>query len=446
MPPRKLIVVRRGRSPLSRHHPYKHHRLVCTTQRAPTRLDVDSPQPGGVAVQNSPAGAATASDARKEDEDRRPTPSPPAPAPTVTPTPVCPAASGDLTTPAIVGDKYLLLDQVEGSTLYRCVDIHTREEYVAKVLSPEAGRVMVNAHLRMSPHPHVSPLSEVVWGGGGDGGEEAAVPPRVYLLLPPAPGGDLHSHVRSRRRLKESEARRLFRQMAAAVRDCHHSGVVLRDLKLRKFVFADKHRTHLRLESLEDAVVIGEGEAAPRSVDFSSYSPAFPSSYTCPGAWDAEEEPQLDDRLEEKRGCPAYVSPEILRSGEKYSGRAADMWSLGVVLYTMLVGRYPFNDSEHASLFAKISRGRFGLPESMSPRARCLVRSLLRRDPKERLSAADVLLHPWLAPCVDGKAREEDEEEEVDGPGAETKVLRRLASPRNGRDRDQTVPDWTGGD
>ncbi|KAL1124640.1 hypothetical protein AAG570_001264 [Ranatra chinensis] len=122
-------------------------------------------------------------------------------------------------------------------------------------------------------------------------------------------------------------------------------------------------RTELKLESLEDAVVLEDGE---------------------------------DDVLQDKRGCPAYVSPEILRSHARYSGRAADMWSLGVILYTMLVGRYPFNDSEHASLFMKISRGHFVVPECLSSKAKCLIRSLLRRDPEERLTAEDVLIHPWL--------------------------------------------------
>ena len=64
-------------------------------------------------------------------------------------------------------------------------------------------------------------------------------------------------------------------------------------------------RTTLRLESLEDAVVL-ESE---------------------------------DDLLTDKHGCPAYVSPEILRTNSQYSGRAADMWGLGVMLYTLLVGR-----------------------------------------------------------------------------------------------------------
>lgn len=66
------------------------------------------------------------------------------------------------------------------------------------------------------------------------------------------------------------------------------------------------HRDSIKLETLEDAVVLEDSD---------------------------------NDELQDKRGCPAYVSPEILRSHARYSGRAADMWSLGVILYTMLVGR-----------------------------------------------------------------------------------------------------------
>jgi tribbles-like protein len=54
--------------------------------------------------------------------------------------------------------------------------------------------------------------------------------------------GDLHSYVRDRRRLKEEEASRLFGQIVSAVDECHENGIILRDLKLRKFVFKDKER------------------------------------------------------------------------------------------------------------------------------------------------------------------------------------------------------------
>ena len=72
------------------------------------------------------------------------------------------------------------------------------------------------------------------------------------------------------------------------------------------FSFNFISRTHIKLESLEDAIVLDN---------------------------------PTEDLLHDKRGCPAYVSPEILRANTTYSGKAADMWSLGVILYTMLVGR-----------------------------------------------------------------------------------------------------------
>lgn len=274
---------------------------------------------------------------------------------TVDQTPLSPNQTGDeggfQVQPTIVADKYLLLDQVEGSSLVRCVDVNTQEELVCKVV-PRDSHALISAHYRLDSHARVAALHEVLVGSR-----------YLYLVFARA-HGDLHSYVRCRKRLRESEARRLFRQIAETVQVCHRNGIVLRDLKLRKFVFADEQKTELKLESLEDAVLLEEPES---------------------------------DWLHDKRGCPAYVSPEILKVGAQYSGKAADMWSLGVILYTMLVGRYPFNDSEHASLFAKICRGHFVIPECLSARARCLIRSLMRREPSERLTSEDIFHHPWLA-------------------------------------------------
>lgn len=107
-----------------------------------------------------------------------------------------------------------------------------------------------------------------------------------------------------------------------------------------------------------------------------------------------------DDSLSDKHGCPAYVSPEILNANGSYSGKAADVWSLGVMLYTILVGRYPFHDVEPSSLFSKIRRGQFSIPETLTPKARCLIRSILRREPAERLTSREILDHPWFSASV----------------------------------------------
>ncbi|CAG5891842.1 unnamed protein product [Menidia menidia] len=124
-------------------------------------------------------------------------------------------------------------------------------------------------------------------------------------------------------------------------------------------------RKHVRLESLEDCRVLEN-----------------------PGS----------DSMSDTHGCPAYVSPEILSGAAPYSGKMADMWSLGVMLYTMLAGRYPFHDPDPAALFSKIRRGQCCLPEGLSPGARCLLQSLLRKEPPERLTAAELLAHPWFRP------------------------------------------------
>ena len=67
--------------------------------------------------------------------------------------------------------------------------------------------------------------------------------------------------------------------------------------------------------------------------------------------------------------------------------------------------RYPFHGQEHQGLFAKIRRGQFSLPDSISSRARCLIRCLLRKNPDERLTTEDVLIHPWITQAKERPSR-----------------------------------------
>ncbi|XP_062406655.1 tribbles homolog 2 [Sardina pilchardus] len=270
--------------------------------------------------------------------------------------------------------NYLLLEPLAGDHVFRAAHLHTGEELVCKVFDIRRYQESLAAYFALGAHQHINQIVEILLGET-----------RAYVFFERS-HGDMHSFVRSCKRLREEEAARLFRQIAAAVAHCHEHGLVLRDLKLRKFVFKNEERSLVKLESLEDTHLL-EGS---------------------------------DDSLSDKHGCPAYVSPEILNGGGRYSGKAADVWSLGVMLYTILVGRYPFHDVEPGSLFSKIRRGHFSLPETLSPKARCLIRSLLRRQPSERLTARELLDHPWFAawagptaPPAGGHGRAEREHDQA---------------------------------
>lgn len=234
--------------------------------------------------------------------------------------------------------------------VYKALDSVSQDELVCKVV--EIGKYLETfaANFALEPHDNVKPVQEVLLGDA-----------HAYVFFPPS-HGDMHMYVRNQRKLKEGEASRLFYQMVSGIAHCHEHDIVLRDLKLRKFTFQDHEMSHVVLESLEDASILQNG----------------------------------DDSLCDKHGCPAYVSPEILNATSSYSGKCADIWSLGVILYTMLVGRYPFHDKDPSVLFGKIRQGKFTVPDSVSPQAKCLIRSLMRVEPSERLTAQEVLEHPWF--------------------------------------------------
>ncbi|XP_051526238.1 tribbles homolog 1-like [Myxocyprinus asiaticus] len=246
--------------------------------------------------------------------------------------------------------QLLLVPLTDRPGVHSALDMDTGEELVCKVFDMSQYQQKISSYSMLSKHKNIAQIKDIVLGE------------RKAYVFQEKDFGDMHTFVKSSKRLPEDLASKLFFQVASAVNHCHQVGIVLGDLKLRKFVFSNEKRTHLMLEGLEDSHILS-GE---------------------------------DDSMCDTHGCPAYVSPEILNGGGSYSGKQADAWSLGVMLYTMLVGRYPFHDPDPATLFSKIRRGTYCLPEGLSLRARCLLRSLLRKDPSERLTAAEVLIHPWF--------------------------------------------------
>ena len=98
-------------------------------------------------------------------------------------------------------------------------------------------------------------------------------------------------------------------------------------------------------------------------------------------------------------GTPAYVAPEIIK--EKPYGLEVDMWSCGVIVFILLGGYPPFDDSDGvAAMYATIKAGKYSFDDrywgSVSPEAKSFIKSLLQVDPSKRPSATAAMNHDWF--------------------------------------------------
>ncbi|XP_007904956.1 serine/threonine-protein kinase 40 isoform X2 [Callorhinchus milii] len=168
---------------------------------------------------------------------------------------------------------------------------------------------------------------------------------------------NLQHYVIKEKRLSERETIAIFYDVVRVVEALHKKNIVHRDLKLGNMVL--NKRTH--------------------RITITNF---------CLGKHLVSE----DDLLKDQRGSPAYISPDVL-SGRPYRGKPSDMWALGVVLFTMLYGQFPFYDSIPQELFRKIKAAEYTIPEDcrVSENTVGLIRKLLLLDPQQRLTATEVL-------------------------------------------------------
>uniref|UniRef100_A0A182NUR8 Serine/threonine-protein kinase 40 n=1 Tax=Anopheles dirus TaxID=7168 RepID=A0A182NUR8_9DIPT len=95
--------------------------------------------------------------------------------------------------------------------------------------------------------------------------------------------------------------------------------------------------------------------------------------------------------LFDQRGSPAYISPDVL-GGKPYRGKPSDMWALGVILYTIVFGKFPFLDTTPTALFRKIREADYTIPSgfNITNETRSLINRMLTLNPDERLTATEV--------------------------------------------------------
>jgi serine/threonine protein kinase len=101
------------------------------------------------------------------------------------------------------------------------------------------------------------------------------------------------------------------------------------------------------------------------------------------------------ERMREQCGTPAYIAPEILKD-RGYYGYGADIWSAGVVLYSMLYGTVPFKANNMSELHNMIIKAKYSLKDEISAEAKNLIKGMLEKDPRKRLNEVQILNHEWF--------------------------------------------------
>ncbi|KAL1654920.1 hypothetical protein SLS61_002669 [Didymella pomorum] len=204
-------------------------------------------------------------------------------------------------------------------------------------------------HHRQFIHPHIARLYEVI-----------VTEELVWLVLEYCPGDELYNYLLQKGALEPPKVQRIFTQLVGAVSYVHNKSCVHRDLKLEN-ILLDKH-----------------GDV--KLCDF-----GFTREYE-----------GKSNYLQTWCGTVCYSAPEMLK-GEKYAGEKVDVWSLGIILYALLVGELPFDDDDEMVTKMKILKEEPTYPDNFPPQARELCQSLLSKRPILRPTLAEVLQNPWLA-------------------------------------------------
>jgi serine/threonine protein kinase len=190
---------------------------------------------------------------------------------------------------------------------------------------------------------------------------------KIFIVLELVTGGELFDKIVSEGRFSEEMARFYFNQLVEGVSYCHSLGVCHRDLKPENLLLDEQGNLKISDFGLS-ALYVGDadGDGASRT-----------------------------ELLHTTCGTPNYVAPEVL-ADRGYEGKKADVWSIGVILYVLLAGFLPFDESTIVALFAKIQAADFTYPSWFSAEVRSLLDSILVADPKQRVTLTEVSTHPWV--------------------------------------------------
>ncbi|XP_064484711.1 MAP/microtubule affinity-regulating kinase 3-like isoform X12 [Ornithodoros turicata] len=201
--------------------------------------------------------------------------------------------------------------------------------------------------MKMLDHPNIVKLYQVI-----------ETEKTLYLVMEYASGGEVFDYLVAHGRMKEKEARAKFRQIVSAVQYCHQKRIIHRDLKAENLLL--------------------DGEMNIKIADF-----GFSNEFV-PGM-----------KLDTFCGSPPYAAPELFQ-GKKYDGPEVDVWSLGVILYTLVSGSLPFDGANLKELRERVLRGKYRIPFYMSTDCENLLKKFLVLNPAKRATLEAIMKDKWM--------------------------------------------------
>eukprot|EP00931_Biecheleriopsis_adriatica_P011447 TRINITY_DN112538_c0_g1_i1.p1 TRINITY_DN112538_c0_g1~~TRINITY_DN112538_c0_g1_i1.p1 ORF type:complete len:334 (-),score=97.02 TRINITY_DN112538_c0_g1_i1:44-1045(-) len=182
----------------------------------------------------------------------------------------------------------------------------------------------------------------------------------IFMLLEYIVGGEFFTHLRKAGRFENELSMFYSAQIAAIFEYCHHLDIVYRDLKP------------------ENILINGDGYVKLTDFGFAK---------------------QIEHRTYTLCGTPEYIAPEVLLN--KGHGKPVDWWTLGILIYEMVVGYPPFVDEDPMGIYQKILAGKITFPKIFNKEAKSLVKKLLTADLGKRYGnlkagADDIKTHKWF--------------------------------------------------
>ncbi|XP_014348400.1 MAP/microtubule affinity-regulating kinase 3a isoform X3 [Latimeria chalumnae] len=201
--------------------------------------------------------------------------------------------------------------------------------------------------MKILNHPNIVKLFEVI-----------ETEKTLYLVMEYASGGEVFDYLVAHGRMKEKEARAKFRQIVSAVQYCHQKYIVHRDLKAENLLL--------------------DADMNIKIADF-----GFSNEFT------------VGNKLDTFCGSPPYAAPELFQ-GKKYDGPEVDVWSLGVILYTLVSGSLPFDGQNLKELRERVLRGKYRIPFYMSTDCENLLKRFLVLNPVKRGTLEQIMKDRWI--------------------------------------------------